>query len=184
MVEVTCRTIADRLVELDMVTRERADDALAAIAEYAPDHDKELDPDGVLDVLYEFGVTVVVSGDDVGDLEEGYRGILERAAACSGEFTVTDVELGEDEDGDEVLKFQLNGEPTYWPIDHQADDYLDLFGVWQFIDELEPGGDDPRVFHKVTDDDRSIDDIYILAGPDQARSLRNDLGLELKPRAS
>ncbi|WP_026412731.1 hypothetical protein [Actinomadura oligospora] len=183
MVELTARTIANRLVELDMVTRTRADAALAAIAEYSADHDEELDPEDVLDVMYEFGVTVVVHGEDVCDLEESYREILERAAACSGEFTVSDVALVE-EDDEEFLRFRLNGEPASWPVEHLADDYLDQLGVWQAIDELAPGGDDPRVFHAITDDDSCTDDIYVLATPDQARALRDDLGLNLDIRAT
>ncbi|MFC5180580.1 hypothetical protein [Actinomadura harenae] len=179
MAKVTSRIIADRLVELGMVTRARADEALAKIATYSPDHDAEIAPEDVVDFLYEFGVTVVVHGDDVTNLEDSYRGILESAAACSGEVTVTNVQLVE-EDDEEILKFRLNGEPTSWIVDHLMDHYLDRLTVWESIDVLGPGGDDPRVFHTIIDDGHTAD-IYVLATPAQAAALRADFGLALEP---
>lgn len=180
---VTCRTIADQLVKVGMVTRQRADEALARIAEYAPDHDKELGPDDVLDTLDEFGVALFVHGDDVVDLLEGYREVLERAAELSGTVTVSDVELVE-EDGDDLLKFRVNGEPTSWPVDHE-DDYLDQFAFVQYIDDLEPDGRiDPRCFYRIPGDAPADSDTYILATLDQARALRDTLGLNLEFRPS
>jgi hypothetical protein len=183
MTATTCRGLADRLVRLEMISRERADAGLAAIAEDAPDHDEELEYEDVLDVLGDFGVAVYVSGEDVDDLEDAYQEVLEQAVACTGRaVTISGVELTEDEDGDESLTFRLNGEPRSWPVEHQADDYLDLLAVWECIDDLEPGGDDPRLFHPVPGQDAGHDDVYILATPEQARALRDGLGLKIEVR--
>ena len=183
MAEMTCRRLADHLVRLEMISRERADAGLAAIAEYAPDHDEVLEYDDLLEALGEFGVAVFVHGGDVDDLAESYEEILTKAAACTGgAVAVSGVELVADEDGDEQLNFRLNGEPRSWPVEHQADDYLDQLAVWEYIDDLDPGGDDPRVFHAVPGEDGGHDDVYVLATNAQACALRDDLGLKIDVR--
>ena len=63
----------------DTTFRQRADAALTAIAGYMPDLDAYLELVDRVEVLMEFGVTVSVHGEDVDDLEESYRHILEQA---------------------------------------------------------------------------------------------------------
>ncbi|MGP3985889.1 hypothetical protein [Streptomyces sp. 3N207] len=182
MVATTYLTLTTQLVELGLVTRERMDDVLAAEVEDSSDLEEELEEVDILEILEECGVAVVVHGEDVDDLEESYQEILETAAACSGgTVTVSGVELTEDEDEGECLKFRLNGESISWPMEHQAEDILDQFAVWQYIDDLEPGGDDPRVFHPIPGG-TAEDDVYVLATPEQARALRDAFGLKLEMR--
>lgn len=180
MAEVTCRCLADRMVELGLTTRQRADAALTVIAGYVPDLDAHLEGADRVDVLMEFGVTVSVHGEDVDDLEESYRDILEQAAACWGDAaTVSSVELTRDERGGESLDFRLNGEPRSWPVEHLADDYLDQLAMFENIPDLRPAGDDPRAFHAIPRRDTCDDDVYVLATREQARTLRDEFGLRI-----
>ncbi|MDL4777174.1 hypothetical protein [Actinomadura xylanilytica] len=178
---MTSRRMATRLVELGMVTEEGAAKGLAAIGEYAPDLDEELVGDDVLDAIDEFGLAVWVHGEDVDDLEEGYRGILREAAALSGgSVVVGDVELVRDADGGEALHFLRNGEPVWWPVEHQPGDCLDQLTIMECIGDLEPGGADPRMFYELPGLDVCEDDVYVLATPEQARALRGEFGLDLE----
>ncbi|MFI6284521.1 hypothetical protein ACIBCM_07150 [Streptomyces sp. NPDC051018] len=156
------------------------DAALAAIARLGSGLDEtELGAEDIAEVLEEAGVAVIVPGGDVDDLEESYQEILETAAACSGgTVTVSGVKLTEDENGDECLNFLLNGKPTSWPVEHQADGYLDQLAVWEYIDELEPGADDQRVFHPIPGG-TAEEDVYVLATPEQALALRDAFPLKL-----
>ncbi len=71
------------------------------------------------DALEAFGMAVSAHSDDVDDLEESYKGILEQAAALTeGAVTITDVRLREDEEQGEILEFAAQrrpGDPTDRP---------------------------------------------------------------------
>ena len=177
--------LALRLLELGMMSRERADAACVEVADW---HVGDPDQDVDATVLVEFDVAVQAHGDDVDYAEEAYIYLLRKAAALSGgSVTVTDIELVPDGDGDgdreggdfKQLRFKVNGEPKCWDIDSVSDDYLDLTAVSTGIDDLEPGGDDPRVFHLIIE---SMDNIFLLATHEQARTLRDGCGLKIDVR--
>src|SRR5262249_24779442 len=48
------------------------------------------------------------------------------------------------------------------------------------INDLDPGGDDPRVFYELLREKREAcqDDVFVLASPEQARALRDEFGLD------
>lgn len=180
MANTTYRILAARLVELGLASEDRAESALEEIGDGTPDLDAEVDEDGVLDILDELGLTVWASAAKVDDLEDGYREILEGAAAITGgAVSVEDVELVEDEDGEESLHFLCDGESLWWVVEHESDGYLDLLTVAECIDDLEPG-DDPRMFYALPGEDSGDDDVYLLATPAQARALHDEFGLDLE----
>ena len=183
--------LALRLLELGMMSRERADAACVEVADW---HVGDPDQDVDATVLVEFDVAVQAHGDDVDYAEEAYIHLLRKAASLSGgSVTVTDIELvpDEDEDGDgeggedgageefKQLRFKVNGEPKCWDIDSVSDDYLDLTAVSTGIDDLGPGGDDPRAFYLIIE---SMDNIFLLATHEQARTLRDEFGLKIDVR--
>ena len=179
--------LALRLLDLGMMSRERADAACAEVADW---HVGDPDQDVDATVLVEYDVAVQAHGDDVDYAEEAYIHLLRKAASLSGgSVTVTDIELvpdeDEDEDGDgeggdfKQLRFTVNGEPKNWDIDSVSDDYLDLTAVSTGIDDLEPGGDDPRAFYLIIE---SMDNIFLLATHEQARTLRDEFGLKIDVR--
>jgi hypothetical protein len=161
---ITFAALAGRLVELGMVSAEAVEDA------------RDGWPDGALerrdvgDALVDLGLAVVVHGDDVDDLEEAYRALLEDAAACSG-VVVGEVALVDDEE----LRFTVGGVEVVWAVEHQSEEYLDQLAVFEFIDRLEPGGDDARRFRALDGDD--VGAVYVLATPEQVRVLELEFGL-------
>ncbi|WP_067465431.1 hypothetical protein [Actinomadura macra] len=180
MVNTTYRSLAGRLAELGMVSEDEATAALAALGEPPPDLDDEPEEADVLDVLDECGLVVWAPAGDVDDLEEGYREILESAAQCGGGLSVAGVELVEDEDGEESLHFLRDGEPVWWVLEHESGEQLDLLTVMECIDDLEPGGADPRMFYALPGEEHDEDDVYVLATPEQARALHDEFGLDLE----
>ncbi|WP_131743361.1 hypothetical protein [Actinomadura roseirufa] len=179
MVDTTYRDLADRLVELGMTSDEEAAAARAALEDQGPGPGAELEEDDVLDFLDECGVVVWAPAGDVADLEEGYRDLLESAADCTGgAVTVGDVELVEDEEGEESLHFLRNGEPVWWPVEHGPGEHLDLQTVMECIDDLEPG--DARMFYALPGEEPDDDDAYILATRAQAHYLHDRFGLDLE----
>jgi len=184
----TYRVLAERLVQLGMVPQDKADSVLAEVGEWLDDLDGELNADDLTDALVELGAAVRVPSDDVDDLGDGYRDILERVAACSGgRVIVDDVELVRDEDGRDSLHFLRNGESIWWSLDHQHESYLDTLAIFENIDQLEPDADDPRRFRVLrpadadadADEDENYDaDCYVLVSPEQARALHEEFGLD------
>ncbi|GAA4631588.1 hypothetical protein GCM10023196_061600 [Actinoallomurus vinaceus] len=178
--------MADRMVGLGMVTEEKAAAVLAGIAEWREDHlDEDLDERDVFGWLPEFGIAVSVHGEDVDFVESYYAYLLEKeVTACTGgAVVVTDVVLvrdEDDEDGAEYLHFLRNGEPVWWHVEHESDDYVDQAAVSEQINDLDPGGDDPRVFYELLREKREAcqDDVYVLASPEQAGALRDEFGLD------
>lgn len=167
-----------------MVTEEKAATVLADIAEWREEHlDEDLDERNVLAWLPEFGAAISVHGEDVDFVEDYYRYLLEtEATACTGgAVVVTDVQLIDDEDHGEVLHFRRNGEPVWWHVEHESDDYVDQASVAEQISDLDPGGDDPRMFHFIRPEkiEACQDDVYLLATPEQARALSTEFDLAI-----
>ncbi|MBT2211697.1 hypothetical protein [Actinomadura sp. NEAU-AAG7] len=180
MVNTTYRGLAGRLVELGMASEDETAAALAALGEPPPGPDDEPEEADVLDVLDGCGLVVWAHAGGVDDLEDGYREILESAAECGGSVRIADVELVEDEDGEESLHFLRDGEPVWWVVEHESGEHLDLLTVMECIDDLEPGGADPRMFYALPGEDAEDDDVYVLATPAQARVLHDEFGLDLE----
>ncbi|GAB3985997.1 hypothetical protein GCM10029978_100330 [Actinoallomurus acanthiterrae] len=174
------------MVGLGMLTEEKAAAVLAGIAEWRADHlDEDLAERDVFGWLPEFGVAVSVHGEDVDFVESYYGYLLEKeVTACTGgAVVVTDVVLVRDEDDEdsaEYLHFLRNGESVWWHVEHQSDDYVDQAAVAEQISDLDPGGDDPRVFYELLREKREScqDDVFVLASPEQARALRDEFGLD------
>ncbi|REK84916.1 hypothetical protein DY245_40620 [Streptomyces inhibens] len=169
------------LTRMGMAPREKVDSVLAKYAEFAHD---ELPPHEVPDALEAFGVAISAHGDDVDDLEESYRGILEEAAALTdGAVTITDVRLHGGEYG-EVLEFARNGVLVTQQTEHQSDEYLDHLAIMEFIDHVDPDpGDDTRRFYLVQFvrlRDANYESYFVFATPEQATVLEKELGLDLR----
>ncbi|MEV0702008.1 hypothetical protein AB0I53_29415 [Saccharopolyspora sp. NPDC050389] len=185
MARRTVRELTGRLVGLGMVAEDKAAEMLARIGKWNS-LDEELAEDDLFGWLPEFGIAISVHGEDVDYVEYYYRYLLEdEVAACTGgAVVVTDLVLVRDEDDedddDEFLHFLHNGEPVWWSVEHQSDDYADQVAVAQQIGDLNPGGDDPRIFFQLQREkvEACQDDVYVLASPEQARALRDEFDLD------
>lgn len=178
----TLRELIGRLVGLGMVAEEKASAELASIAEWNEHHlDEDLTERDLFGWLPEFGVAIPVHGDDVDDVADHYRYLLEeRAAECTGgAVMVSDVVLLREGDY-EWLHFVRNGESVWWRVEHESDEYVDQAAVAEQINDLDPGGDDPRRFYQLrpAKKDPCHDDVYVLASPEQARALHEEFGLD------
>jgi len=170
------REFVDWLIETGIVPPERVQTAWDTLDEWGM-ADEEVEGIGMF--LYDVGLAVVVSGDDVDDLEDAYRRILTKAAALSGgSVVVTDVALG-DGPVEDRLTFRRNGEPTLWDEDHNDPDYIDQLSVMEQIGTLAPGGDDPRRFYGLLTGESNTTHYYFLLTAAQADAMRADLGLDL-----
>ena len=140
--------------------------------------DEELVEGDVLDALLAFRVAVTVTAEDVDDLQDAYRDIVEGAAACTrGAVTVSDVELcAEDSHG--RLGFLRNGEPASWRVDEAAGFYLDMLSVFEHFNQLDPKDD--RGFHRIPGGEPGVCDYWVLATPAQAEVPRTEWGLTLE----
>jgi hypothetical protein len=173
---LTYRRLIDRLATLEILPADHVEAALPAWAT----GEEEVGSD-VGSLLELFGVAVSVHGEDVDDLEESYREILEGAAALSrGAVVVTDVALDPDGSNPTPLTFRLNGKPMAWREEHEGPDYLDHMTFFEQISDLEPGGDDPRHFYGIPGAEPCSDDYYLLLTDDQAAALRDELGVPLE----
>ncbi|RSM86649.1 hypothetical protein DMH04_13490 [Kibdelosporangium aridum] len=177
------RTVADRLTSLGMVTPEKAAAVLAGIAEWNAEHlDEDLDERDLIGWLPEFGVAISVHGEDVDFVEDYYRYVLEEevAAVTGGAVVVSDVALLRGESGFDKLHFRRNGESVWWYMEHLSEDYADQGAVMEQIGDVDPGGDDPRTFRLIERSEKvgCDDDVYVLATPEQAMTLRDEFGLD------
>jgi hypothetical protein len=174
---LTYRGLVDRLVALKILPAGCEEATLALVPWVTGDKEVgDLTP-----VLLEMlGVAVSVHGEDVDDLEESYRDILERAAALSGgAVVVTDVVLDSDHSNGTPLTFRMNGKPMSWREEHDGPDYLDQMTFVEQISELEPGGDDPRHFYGILGKEVCSDDCYLLLTDEQAAALNAEFDLSL-----
>ncbi|WAL66577.1 hypothetical protein ORV05_01800 [Amycolatopsis cynarae] len=179
----TLRELADRMVALGMVAEEQAAAVLADIGRWREEHlDEQLDERDLFGWLPEFGIAVSVHGEDVDFVEDYYRSLLEETVtACTGgAMVITGVRLLRDEDFGEFLYFLRDGEPVWWHVEHESDDYVDQMAVFEQFGDLDPGGDDPRGFYQLLrkKHESCQDDVYVLATPEQARALRDEFGLD------
>ncbi|MEU6267663.1 hypothetical protein [Saccharopolyspora shandongensis] len=181
MARRTVRELAGLLVRSGMVTGEKSAEVLAGIGK-RNDLDEELKEHDIFGWLPEFGIAISVHGEDVDYVEGYYRYLLEReVTACTGgAVVVSDLVLVRDEDDYEFLHFLRNGESVWWSVEHQSDDYADQGAVATQIIDLNPGGDDPRVFYQLRREtvEACQDDVHVLASPAQARALRDEFGLD------
>ncbi|MGM1063524.1 hypothetical protein [Saccharothrix sp. Mg75] len=179
----TYEDVAAALLEIGMISADKARAVLDQFADYARD---PLDRYGVAAALQSFDLAVTVHADDVDFLEESYEHLLVQAAGLTGgAVTVTDVRLhqGEpDDDGrDDVLEFKRDGEVVTVHAEHFSDEYLDHLAAGEAIGHLSP--DDPRRFHEVgfeRDPNRVYETVIALATPEQARALHERFGLVLR----
>ncbi|QIS08008.1 hypothetical protein [Nocardia arthritidis] len=182
MTRRTVRALAELLIELGMVTEEKAAAVLAEIAKWRAEHlDEELDEKNVIGWIPEFGIAISIHSEDVDDVADYYRSKLEDDVVdCTGgAVVVSDVALVRIENDYEYLHFRRNGESMWWYVDHESDDYVDLASVSEQFNDLDPGGNDPRMFHQIRRrDSRFGDDVYLLASPEQAAALGNAFGLD------
>ncbi|MGW1616243.1 hypothetical protein ACWCQZ_43710 [Streptomyces sp. NPDC002285] len=199
---VTYTGMAEVLVDLGMITQEKARGVLHDFRDYA--HDTLDDSHDIADTLEEFGVAVSIHADDVDYADEHYAWLLDRAAALTGgKVTVTNYRFvfdkddeddrdnkdGEDgeyeeyqeEDGRGTLYFDRNGEELSFCIEQESNDYLDMGAAQAAIEALSPD-DDPRSFRCVDNGPRkppgTTDDIMVLATADQRAGLRRHFGIE------
>jgi hypothetical protein len=170
----------DRLVALGILSADRAGATLLALDTWTT-LDEEIEPEEIPFILAQIELAVQVHGEDVDDLEESYREILERAAALSGgSVVVSGVALDMSASMEKPLTFRRNDEPASWWEEHTAGDYLDQMAVMEQIADLAPGGDDPRRFYGILGSEPCDDDYYLLLTEEQARALREEFGLDLQ----
>ncbi|MFC5747290.1 hypothetical protein [Actinomadura rugatobispora] len=177
----TYRALASELVRLRALTSERAEAGLAKVAEWG-DLDEEAELPDLFEALREFGLTIHVP-DKVNTLLDGYTWLIEEAVACAGgSMIIDDIELFEDEDDedeDDLLHFRRDGHSIWWSLEHQSARYLDLMTVWENLHDLAPGGSDPRGYFQIMEEGQGSVGYYLLITPEQARALRDGLGLPL-----
>jgi hypothetical protein len=180
---ITYERVGAVLQEIGMLSQERAQTVLGKFADHAHD---ELDPYEVACALEVFGLAVSIHADDIDDLEEGYEGLLERAAALTGgKVTVADVRLVEDEIIGEsrydLLEFARNGQLISISAEHFSDEYYDHSAACEAIAELSPDND-PRAFRVVDferEQQRGYDSLMVLATSEEAEALQKRLGLKI-----
>jgi hypothetical protein len=128
-------------------------------------------------LLVDLSVGFDVHTDDVEHLD-GYTSALEELAACTGGlFTVTDIELDEDGDGQELLRFRRNGEPVQWYVDHVDDEYLDVMAFAENVDEFTSPASPKRWAMPIVDGDL-IPARFIFGEPAALRSLGAEYGVD------
>ncbi|WP_244942639.1 hypothetical protein [Streptomyces sioyaensis] len=178
---MTYTRIGPLLHEIGMVSKEKMDSVLEAFADFAH---HELDHYEAACALEHFGVAVSVHADDIDSIHDDYASLLAEAEeVAGGAVTLTNVRLvegeGELEGGRfDRLEFERNGEPVSLSAEHFADDYYDHEAACEAI-ALTAHDDDPRSWHYVDftrKPNAGYDSIMVLATPDQAAALHEQLG--------
>lgn len=184
MRNATARQLADRMVELGMLGETKSAEVLARIDKWGDGDDSANDPLELRDLvscLPEFGVAVSIHADDVDDVDDYYRSILEDEvlAVTGGAVVITDVTLLETDDGDEWLYFLHNDEPVWWTMEHASHDYVDMLTMMGDFGDLNPGGDDPREFflHRPEEAGSVEDQYFVFATREQVLALRDEFGI-------
>ncbi|MFJ9853089.1 hypothetical protein [Streptomyces sp. NPDC101150] len=176
----TCREFAETLVRLGIATQEQADAGLAEAGRFGFDVDEKFeDADQLTFLVGECGLGFTMPEKMSGGVDEGYESLLRDAAACSGgSVVVDDIELVEDEDGEEYLHVRRNGRSLWYHTEHDKDfrRYMDWMAASDAIGDLVPGGDDPRNFHQLDGD--PLDAWWLLLTPEQAAGLK-EFGLPM-----
>ncbi|RXS70314.1 hypothetical protein EST92_24785 [Streptomyces sp. TM32] len=179
---MTYARIGPLLHEIGMVPKEKMDSVLEAFADFAH---HELDLYEAACALEHFGVAVSVHADDIDSIHNDYASLLAEAEeVAGGAVTLTNVRLVEGE-GDleggrfDRLEFERNGAPVSLSAEHFADDYYDHEAACEAI-ALTAHDDDPRSWHYVDfprKPSAGYDSIMVLATPEQAAALHEQLGL-------
>jgi hypothetical protein len=177
----TVGQVVDRVVALGLADRATVDKVLE------PEwHDRSLSEYGggdsgpkiVTALLVDLGIAFDVYPDDTEHLS-GYTAALTDAAACTGGlFTVGDIELADDADGQEVLRFRRNGEPVEWRVDHVDDEYLDGMAFAENIDEFTDPDRSPRRWAQPAVDGELIHYRYVFADPAPLEKLGREFDVE------
>jgi hypothetical protein len=177
MAGLTVGQVVDRVVDLGMVNRATVDKELELpLTEYGGgDSEAEI----VTALLVELGIGFDVHTDDVEHLT-GYTSALTAAAACTGGlFTVTDIELADDDD-QEVLRFRRNGDLVEWPVDHVDDEYLDTLAFFENIDGFTDAARSARRWAQPTVDGELIPARYIFADPKALEELGREFSVDFE----
>jgi hypothetical protein len=176
----TVRQVVDRIVALGLAERTKVDKALQPqwldqpLSGYGG---AASDGEIVTGLLVDIEAGFEVHTDDVDHLD-GYTSALTEAAACTGGlFTVTDIELTDD-DEQELLRFRRNGEPVAWPVDHVDDEYLDTMVFAERIDEFTDPQRSPKRWAVPIVDGQRVYYRYIFGDPVALRELGREFGVE------
>nr|AXL05844.1 hypothetical protein SAMN04487981_113183 [uncultured bacterium] len=178
---ITYVRIAEVLIDLGMISEEKARGVLAEAASYASEPiERHYDVAGALE---SFGVAVSIHTDDVDFADAHYEWLLNEAAALTGgTVTVANYRFEKAEPDDEdcgrgTMFFERNGEPLSFGVDQDSNDYLDMGAAQDAILALNTP-DDPREFRLVEQEGPILDDdIMVLATAEQRDGLRRLLGI-------
>ncbi|WP_086820414.1 hypothetical protein [Allokutzneria sp. NRRL B-24872] len=176
MTDRTIRELGERLVELGMVARDKADSVFDDSKAHV---DEAADVQDLLDALVEFGLAFSVHGDVGVSVEGYYRELLQDEVGPLTGVAFSDVVLLREEDGHEMLHFARDGKSFWWLVEHEYDDYTDQLAFFENVADLEPGGEDPRGFHPYSpkEGESSETNFYVLATHGQALALQEEFGL-------
>ncbi|MQY13048.1 hypothetical protein SRB5_31880 [Streptomyces sp. RB5] len=180
---LTYGRVAEVLVGLGMVSREKADQYLAEYKLWTSEIE-ETTPNDIAHVISEFGAAVIIPTDSVYYVGDSYGELLQEAAALTdGALTVTGYRFERDDPDDEesgygTLHFDLNGTPVSIDGGEEPGDYLDLMTAIDAIDSLSPAIPDARAFSIVVPSDPDdFHHCYVLATPEQRDGLHRHLGV-------
>ncbi|WP_310723012.1 hypothetical protein [Streptomyces sp. N2A] len=178
---ITYVRIAEVLIDLGMINREKGESVLADAVGYATEpitHRYD-----IASALESFGVAVSIHSDDVDFADAHYEWLLNEAAALAGgQVTIANyrfekVNPGDEECGLGTMHFECNSKPLSFSIEQESNDYLDMGAAQAAIEALSPDGD-PREFRCVVQEGGQLsDDIMVLATAEQREGLRQHLGI-------
>jgi len=171
--EWVIRDVADLLIGLGLtsaatVTRVVAPEELVESLGYYGE------PDGVavVSLLVELGAGVAVHTDDVDDVTEAYRAVLQDIAACTdGLFTITDVTVSPLVGiSGRTVRFRSNGTPVEWEVTDYGSEYLDALAFVEHIDDF-TDNTDARRWADIEVNGEPLPDRYLFGHPQALRGL-------------
>ena len=182
---VTYVRIAEVLVDLGMITKEKAQSVLDGAAAYATEPiERRFE---IASALESFDVAVSIHSEDVDFADVHYEWLLNEAAALTGgKVTVSGYRFEKANPDDEdcglgTMHFECNGKPLSFGVEQESNDYLDMRAAQQAIEALSPH-DDPRDFRCFEQKESNLDDdIMVLATAEQREGLRQHLGITFEP---
>ncbi|WP_031487530.1 hypothetical protein [Streptomyces bicolor] len=182
---ITHVRIAEVLIELGMISEEKAKRVLDEAARYATELiERRYD---IASALESFDVAVSIHSDDVDFADAHYEWLLNEAASLTGgKVTVANYRFEKDNPDDEdcglgTMHFECNGKPLSFGVEQESNDYLDMGAARVAIEALR-ADDDPREFRCVEQEGPDLDDdIMVLASPEQREGLLQRLGIDFEP---
>lgn len=178
---ITYVRIAEVLIELGMITREKSQSVLADAVGYAAEPIRHRYD--IASALESFGVAVSIHSEDVDFADAHYEWLLNEAAALTGgEVAIVNYRFEKDNPDDEecglgTMHFECNGKALSFSVEQESNDYLDMGAAQAAIEAISPDGD-PREFRCVVQEGRQLsDDIMVLATAEQREGLRQHLGI-------